>query len=65
MARIKIKDLPIGQKISREELKKIYGGLLVSLADPRPTPIYSYQPMKSGMGQAGILTYTSGVITDT
>jgi len=61
MARIKIKDLPRDRKISKEEMKKIHGGL----ADPRPTPIFFYQPLKLGFGQIGIITSTSGVITIT
>ncbi len=44
MARIKIKDLPKDQKITKEELKRIYGGL----ADPRPTPIFSNPLLKWG-----------------
>jgi hypothetical protein len=66
MARIKIKDLPKEKKINKEEMKKVFGGIIgSSLADPRPTPIFSYQPLKSGFGQMGTLTYTSGVITIT
>jgi hypothetical protein len=69
MARIKIKDLPKDRKITKEEMKKVFGGYIdipgSSLADPRPTPIFSYQPLKPGFGQMGTITYTSGVITDT
>ena len=33
MARIKIKDLPKDQKISREEMKKIFAGTLLNIGD--------------------------------
>jgi hypothetical protein len=45
MARIKIKDLPKDMKVTKEETKRIRGGLLTtsfmitSLADSRPTPL--------------------------
>lgn len=63
MARIKIKDLPKDQKISREELKKVIGGLLpisskfpggplqlASMASSPPGGIYnpSFSPLAPG-----------------
>jgi hypothetical protein len=38
MARIKIKDLPQGMKISEDEMKKIVGGLRRILPVPGPRP---------------------------
>ncbi|MBI5057516.1 MAG: hypothetical protein HZB61_12960 [Nitrospirae bacterium] len=37
MARIKIKDLPKNQKVSKEELKKIFGGLTLSYSTQSST----------------------------
>ncbi|MBW1709192.1 MAG: hypothetical protein JRG97_10070 [Deltaproteobacteria bacterium] len=37
MPRIKIKDLPKEQKISKEELKKIMGGITLNLGSAQPT----------------------------
>ena len=50
MARIKIADLPEDQKISREEMKKVTGGLLIKpiffglQLSPFPKP---HEPLKT------------------
>jgi hypothetical protein len=48
MARIKIKDLPRDRKISKDELKKVMGGIILIR---RPLSIVS-SPMRSNIGRA-------------
>ena len=36
MARIRIEDLPVNEEMSEQELKGVFGGVLVGLRPPRP-----------------------------
>ena len=55
--RIKIKDLPKTQRISKEEMKKVVGGISLQMAMPAEMPTYpmdlnsknvlSYSPIQS------------------
>ena len=49
MARIKIKDLPEETKVSKDELKKVLGGVLVEpTAMDRILPTYSFGNLNTG-----------------
>ena len=55
MARIKIKDLPKDSKVSKEEMKKVFGGLLTqpSFTSAKTRISFDPQPEPPGYG-----TYT-------
>ena len=53
MAKIKIEDLPADQKISKEEMKKVMGGVYTfswasSLPVPLPSPSPDYSAVQMG-----------------
>lgn len=45
MARIKITDLPVDKKISKEELKNVRGGALIFGTSRRPAPSQVHAPV--------------------
>jgi hypothetical protein len=61
MARIKIKDLPKDRKITKEEMKKVFGGLLLKPSSPTlqsPTKIDSEKQVMVTLFGSGL--YGSG-----
>lgn len=44
MARIKIKDLPKDMKISKEEMRKVFGGIVLERSDRFRNPSVYWEP---------------------
>ncbi len=50
MARIKIKDIPKGVKISRDEMKRVFGGIMKEPEHPKLAEPFIFTPTASWGG---------------